>query len=79
MPWRMVREVLQTLDARERRIVARRLMVDGDTALTLKQLGEAFGVSRERVRQLEERTKQKLASKLRGLAHPDRGTGELAA
>ena len=74
-----VREVLETLDARERRIVARRLMADSDAALTLKQLGKEFGVSRERVRQLEERIKQKLARQLRGLAGPDRGTSELAA
>ena len=75
----MVREVLETLDARERRIVAQRLMADCDTALTLEQLGKEFGVSRERVRQLEERIKQKLAKQLRGLAASARGTRELAA
>jgi len=69
---RMVSEVLGSLDTRESRIVADRLMADSDCALTLEQLGKEFGVSRERVRQLEERLKQKLARQLQSLAHPER-------
>jgi len=68
----LVSEALGTLDIRERRIAARRLMADGDTALTLQQLGKEFGVSGERVRQLEERLKEKLARQLRPLVEPDR-------
>ena len=68
----LVSEVLRTLDARERRIVAERLMVDREGALTLEQLGKEFGVSRERVRQLEERLKHKLARELGRLAEPKR-------
>jgi RNA polymerase sigma-32 factor len=62
-----VRHALANLDVRERQIVERRLMVDKETMLTLKQLGEAFGVSRERVRQLEARLKDKLATHFRAL------------
>jgi len=75
----MVREVLGTLNARERVIVARRLMVDGDGALTLEQLAKQFGISRERVRQLEERIKQKLARELRRLTEREVAPRELAA
>jgi RNA polymerase sigma-32 factor len=63
-----VHGVLANLDVRERRIVERRLMVDADAMLTLKQLGDEFGLSRERVRQLEARLKTKLAVRLRTLA-----------
>jgi RNA polymerase sigma-32 factor len=44
-----------SLDARERALVTRRLMVDDDEAATLAELGETFGLSRERLRQLEVR------------------------
>jgi len=65
-----VRKALQNLDPRERRIVERRLMADDEAALTLKQLGEEFGVSRERVRQLEARLRRKLADRLRAIREP---------
>ena len=75
----MVREMLGTLDARERCIVARRLMADSDSMLTLEQLGDEFGVSRERIRQLEKRIKQKLARRFRAPADLVRSAPELAA
>jgi RNA polymerase sigma factor (sigma-70 family) len=74
-----VKEVLGTLDSREQRIVARRLMADLDTSLTLQQLGKEFGVSSERVRQLEVRLKLKLAQQLCGLRESDLIKRELAA
>lgn len=46
------------LDARERVILEERLLGDDDT--TLADLGRRLGLSRERVRQLEERLKKKL-------------------
>ncbi len=53
-------EAFQELNERELYIVKHRLMADPDEELSLSQLGEQFGVSRERVRQLEERAKEKL-------------------
>jgi RNA polymerase sigma-32 factor len=76
---RAVREALQNLDARERRIVEHRLMADDEAALTLKQLGEEFGVSRERVRQLEVRLRRKLAERLRGIRDAEAQLPEVAA
>jgi len=61
-----VREALESalgrLDGRERRIVEARLMSEDPT--TLEQLGVEMGVSKERVRQLEERLRHKLRSEL---------------
>ena len=51
-------QALQVLNERERRIFeARRLM---DDPLTLEQLSDEFGVSRERVRQIEARAFEKV-------------------
>ena len=43
-------------------------MVDAEAMLTLKRLGQELGVSRERVRQIEMRLKNKLATHFRTLS-----------
>jgi RNA polymerase sigma-32 factor len=48
------------LDARETFILEHRLLADPGEELSLAELGAHFGVSRERVRQLEVRTQRKL-------------------
>lgn len=55
------------LDARERFILEHRLMADPDSEYSLVRIGELFGVSRERARQLESRVKDKLREKLAAL------------
>jgi RNA polymerase sigma-32 factor len=55
------------LDPRERFILEHRLMADPDTEYSLVKIGEMFGVSRERARQLESRVKDKLRQKLADL------------
>jgi RNA polymerase sigma-32 factor len=57
---------LGRLDPRERYIIEQRVM--SERPLTLKELGEHFGFSRERARQLEIRAKEKLKQELHGLA-----------
>jgi RNA polymerase sigma-32 factor len=57
---------LERLDPRERFIVEQRVM--SEQPLTLKELGDHFGFSRERARQLEIRAKEKLREELRALA-----------
>jgi RNA polymerase sigma-32 factor len=59
-------QALTHLDARERYIIEQRVM--SDRPLTLKELGEHFGFSRERARQLEIRAKEKLRQELHALA-----------
>lgn len=57
---------LGRLDDRERFIIEQRIMTDAP--MTLKDLGEHFGFSRERARQLEIRAKEKLKVELGELA-----------
>jgi RNA polymerase sigma-32 factor len=59
-------EALARLDQRERYIIEQRVM--SDKPMTLKELGEHFGFSRERARQLEIRAKEKLKQELHALA-----------
>ncbi len=62
----LVERALLTLDEREREIVrARNLCEEPET---LEELSKRFGVSRERVRQLEERALAKLQARTRELA-----------
>jgi RNA polymerase sigma-32 factor len=53
-----VRDALRALTDRERLIVHERMM--SDDPVTLQRLGELLGVSKERVRQIEERAREKL-------------------
>ncbi|MDR2340088.1 MAG: RNA polymerase factor sigma-32 [Deltaproteobacteria bacterium] len=63
-----LKRLRKSLDERESFILDRRLM--SDEPLTLQELGEEFGVSRERVRQLVDRLKQKVhAFLLKELPH----------
>jgi RNA polymerase sigma-32 factor len=53
-----LREALGELSERERRIIAQRRL--RDEAVSLEELGAALGVSKERVRQIEQRALEKL-------------------
>jgi RNA polymerase nonessential primary-like sigma factor len=55
-----VRNVLATLEERERDVVVLRFGLDGGQPRTLEQIGKQFGLSRERVRQIERETMAKL-------------------
>jgi RNA polymerase primary sigma factor len=48
-----VREALEQLDPRERRVIQLRFGFDLDKGMTLTQIGKVVGLSRERVRQIE--------------------------
>ncbi len=61
-----VDEALRELTDRERMIVRERLMTDEPR--TLQELGVRLGVSKERVRQLEERARDKLRARLEELS-----------
>jgi RNA polymerase primary sigma factor/RNA polymerase sigma factor len=56
-----VRKVLKWLPDRERRVIVRRFgLAPGEEPKTLQQLAVEFGISKERVRQLESRAMNKL-------------------
>ncbi|MEU2398387.1 sigma-70 family RNA polymerase sigma factor [Streptomyces pseudogriseolus] len=57
--------VVDTFSEREARILVRRLGLDGDEPSTLDDLGREFGVTRERIRQIEGKTKPMLRFRLR--------------
>jgi RNA polymerase primary sigma factor len=58
-------EVLDQLDGRERDVVRMRFGLDDAKPATLEEVGRRFGVTRERVRQIESRTMAKLRHPLR--------------
>lgn len=58
-------EVLDTLTDRERRVLVLRFGIEDGRARTLEEVGQSFGVTRERIRQIE-------AKALRKLRNPNR-------
>ncbi len=58
-------EVLSTLTEREAKVLTLRFGLDGGLPKTLEEVGKVFGVTRERIRQIE-------AKALRKLKHPSR-------
>ena len=60
----MMREVLATLDARESRILSMRFGLDNGRPKTLEEVGERLGVTRERIRQIQEQALQKMRVKI---------------
>ena len=60
-----IEEVLASLTDREARVLRMRFGLDGKNPMTLEEVGREFGVTRERIRQIE-------AKALRKLKHPSR-------
>lgn len=60
-----VKEVLAALSDREARVLKMRFGLSGNRPMTLEEVGTKFGVTRERIRQIE-------AKALRKLKHPSR-------
>ncbi len=61
---RHVREQLQTMDAREATVLKMRFGLENHQPHTLKEIGHALGLTRERVRQIENLALGKLAQSL---------------
>ena len=56
----MIRELVETLPDREATILRYRFGLDGDEEKTLEEVGEKFGVTRERIRQIQNIALKKL-------------------
>ncbi|WP_326791602.1 sigma-70 family RNA polymerase sigma factor [Streptomyces sp. NBC_00841] len=59
-----LRHVLEHLSERERHVLVRRTGLDGDEPDTLEDIGAVFGVTRERIRQVESKAKAKFRGQL---------------
>ena len=62
--------LLSVLDERERRIIDDRFGLSGKTPLTLEEVGREFGVTRERIRQLQNSALTKMRRALRKKEKP---------
>jgi len=57
---KLVHEVLATIKARESRILALRFGLEDGVSKTLEELAEHFGITRERIRQIQDHALQKM-------------------
>ena len=60
-----IKSVLLTLDKREAEIISMRYGLDGAKAQTLEEIGAAFNLTKERIRQIEEKALRKLRNPMR--------------
>jgi len=73
MPWsavseetnaELIRDLVGTLNAREQKILRERFALDGGDPRTLEEIGTDFGLTRERIRQLEAAALKKLRDRM---------------
>ena len=60
-----ITEVLATLDEREADIISRRFGLNNQKAQTLEDIGKVYGLSKERIRQIEDKAMRKLRNPMR--------------
>jgi RNA polymerase primary sigma factor len=63
----LIREIVATLNPREQAVLRYRFGLDGDEEETLEKVGERFGLTRERIRQLQEIALRKLRKQIENL------------
>ena len=61
----IVSNILDTLGAREAEILKMRFGINADKAMTLEEVGDHYGLSKERIRQLENKAIRKLRNPVR--------------
>jgi RNA polymerase primary sigma factor len=77
----LMREILSSLNERESAILTLRFGLKDGQERTLEEIGEKFGVTRERIRQIQELALKKLRNKMEERDQPnlDRDTIAVAA
>ena len=60
-----VKDALETLKDREKDVIRMYFGIDREYALTLNEIGEEFGLTRERVRQIKEKAIRRLRHRSR--------------
>jgi RNA polymerase primary sigma factor len=68
--------VLEKLTPREREILKYRMGLEGEYPHTLEEVGTIFGVTRERIRQVEAKAKRKLSNYLKEIEKEEHEEGE---
>jgi RNA polymerase primary sigma factor len=77
--YELVREALTSLTERERAILAERFGLEDGAQKTLEEVGEHFGVTRERIRQIQDQALKALRARMEERDRPsDEETIELA-
>ena len=69
-------DLLEVLDDRERKIIFQRFGLNGGKPKTLEEVGKKFGVTRERIRQLQNIALAKLRRALNMKESPNANIGE---
>ena len=67
---KLVRDLLHKLDPREAAILGLRFNLNGENEETLEEIGKKFGVTRERIRQIQEAALIKLRKMIEKLERP---------
>ena len=75
----LVQKVLATLTPRENKILAMRFGLDDGKPKTLEEIGERLGVTRERIRQIQEEALNKMRVKITEHETPSVETASMAA
>jgi RNA polymerase primary sigma factor len=60
-----IKTILQTLDAREADVIMRRYGIGYKTPQTLEEIGKTYSLSKERIRQIEDKALRKLRNPMR--------------
>jgi RNA polymerase sigma factor (sigma-70 family) len=65
-----LKTLLETLDPREKLILMKRFGIDGEEEQSLRELSREFGVTAERIRQIEKKAMEKVRRRLSALEAP---------